>query len=99
MRLHTVTITGPDDQTEPGDLIRLSAEFPFVKWGILFTLRSGRPTLPSRSWIERLCQQSPQGMRLSGHVCSNWAREICAGRWPEKLNLQRFQRAQLNIAR
>jgi hypothetical protein len=99
MRLHTVTITGPDDQTDPGALVRLSAEFPFVEWGILFAMRSGRPTLPSCAWVERLRQQAPEGMRLSGHICSSWAKEICAGRWPAKLNLERFARAQLNIAR
>lgn len=31
MNLHTVTITGPDDQTNLADLIRLSTEFPFLE--------------------------------------------------------------------
>jgi hypothetical protein len=29
MRLHTVTITGPDDRTDPAELVRLWEEFPF----------------------------------------------------------------------
>jgi hypothetical protein len=99
MRLHTVTITGPDDQSDPDDLVRLATEFPFVEWGILFTRRSSRPTFPSDAWVERLRRRAPEGMRLSGHVCSTWAREVCTGRWPAKLNLERFGRAQLNIAR
>jgi hypothetical protein len=99
MRLHTVTITGADDRTDPIDLARLSAEFPFVEWAILLTADSGRPTFPSPAWVGHLQRQLPEEICLSGHVCGGWAKRLCAGQWPPALNLVRFGRAQLNIGR
>jgi hypothetical protein len=38
-------------------------------------------------------------MRLSVHVCSNWAGALCLGKVPRRLELEQFSRVQLNIAR
>jgi hypothetical protein len=99
MHLHTVTITGADDMTDPAALVRLWEEFPFVEWGILLTARGGRPGFPSADWLHRLGSTAPAGMPLSGHLCNNWAKEVCGGSLPGQLNLGGFGRVQLNVGR
>ena len=53
--LTRVTITGADDAVDPGALVALSAEFPFVEWGILFSKsREGEARYPSAEWAARI---------------------------------------------
>ncbi len=53
--LNRVTITGADNSIEPEELFKLSNEFPFVEWGILFS-RSREKTnrYPSYDWMLKL---------------------------------------------
>ena len=54
MELTGVTLTGADDHTNPKALIELSAEFPFVEWGILVGSRGGSSRFPSGNWLWEL---------------------------------------------
>lgn len=49
--------------------------------------------------MDRLRHEDPERLRLSAHLCSTWAKEVCVGRWPARVRLQGFRRAQLNIAK
>lgn len=73
-----VTITGADDNTPISALAELSAEFPFVEWGILVSrAREGTTRYPSRSWCTHLDGASLP--KISMHVCGTWARASMAG--------------------
>ncbi len=106
--LHTVTITGLDVWTNRNALVDLQREFPFVEWGILLSAsRMGQDNrYPPSNWIEDTGQffasvPVPPRLRLSGHLCGAWARDIAAGgnrfvteypKWPSF-----FRRLQLNV--
>lgn len=99
--LDRVTITGADDKTDIEAMMDLSAEFPFVEWGILCSLtRESGHRYPSRAWQERLLAYvGPLYINLSMHVCGAWARNIFAGTvdWRELPPVrQRAQRIQIN---
>lgn len=102
--IRTVTITGIDVYTDRGGLDGLSYEFPFVEWGVLLSkTKEGKDNrYPNKEWIDEL---GDQRLRLSGHICGLWARDIAEGGdmilrdrpdWFEKPPL--FQRLQLNIS-
>lgn len=99
MPLTGVTITGADDAVNPHDLARLSKEFPFVEWGVLFSAkREGAPRYPSRAWVARLYDLTARhGMSFSAHFCGAMARETIAGEesWLDALP-SLFDRVQLN---
>lgn len=84
-QLQIVTITGADDRTDIHELIDLSAEFPFVEWGILVSKRQeGSYRFPSRRWVDLFTARWSSGMRVSTHVCGAWVRDMLVG----KLNWQ-----------
>ncbi len=80
----TVTITGADDGVPVDELAELSAEYPFVEWGILASLsREGTPRYPSKAWMLALLVRSlevPHAMRLSLHLCGSRARAMRSGK-------------------
>ena len=70
------TLTGADDTTHPEELFRISAEFPFVEWGILHHASlKGQGRYPSFGWVEALCSQMPAhpDARFALHVCGTAA--------------------------
>jgi hypothetical protein len=89
--LRYVTITGADDRVDPSALADLSAEFPFVEWGILASKgREGTPRYPTREWMQRLDEAAARfetrsdvvfarRMNLSLHLCGEYAREALSG--------------------
>ena len=100
-----VTITGADDAVNPEELGKLSAEFPFVEWGILFSSgRRGERRYPSLEWVSNL--EKIPGLRLAAHFCGTWARALAQGDGAGLAVLNanpgapavasRFQRVQLN---
>lgn len=99
-----VTISGADDQVDPADLIALSAEFPFVEWGVLVSSsRLGGPRYPTRRWMVELENRTHelfirrgQRMNLSAHFCGEVAREALANRLHPLPVLERVQRIQIN---
>ena len=74
--LSVCTLTGADDTIQPEDLFRLSAEFPFVEWGILYhEALKGAGRYPAFKWIDVLCDQMPRypTARFALHVCGREA--------------------------
>jgi hypothetical protein len=77
--LTRVTISGPDDGVDPAELARLSGEYPFVEWGILYSSkRNGEPRYPSLGWRVRLGKIGTR-MQLSLHLCGQVARDVLEG--------------------
>lgn len=83
MNLDRVTITGADDSIDHEALMPLSAEFPFVEWGILLSKSSmGGSRFPSEAWLRRLAaddrdRSSP--LTLSAHLCGRWVQQLLHG--------------------
>lgn len=106
MRLtERVTVTGADDSVDPKDLVEIAKEFPFVEFGILVSLNNfGTPRFPSLQWLRRLAAATEgQRVKLAGHVCGSWVRQIYAGFWPCDFLPEEFtnqvRRWQLNAGR
>jgi hypothetical protein len=100
MILDRVTITGADDSVTAKDLEALSAEFPFVEWGILFsTSRQGGPLFPSETWVRTL--DTVESLRLSAHLCGAVMRHTLEGHpswWLQwGVLAPMFRRVQLNF--
>lgn len=78
MLLCTVTITGAADDTDIEIPIDLSAEFPFVEWGILISKSqeaSGR--FPSCKWMEEFSLAATNHrLHVSTHLCGQWVRNL-----------------------
>jgi hypothetical protein len=97
MSLTRVTITGADDGIAPAELAALSREFPFVEWGVLFSInRQGSRRYPSYAWIGRLLAlRGSAHIRLSAHLCGQLARETALGGITHGIQAE-FGRIQLN---
>lgn len=77
MNLDRVTFTGADESVRPKDLFAISAEWPFVEWGILFSLKhQGGSRYPSQDWLQDLILAAPVGLNLSAHLCGKWVRDL-----------------------
>lgn len=104
MKIDKVTITGADDTTDIDQLVKWSAEYPFVEWGILVS-RSGEGSrrFPRATWFSELAAAAKEneGMKLSCHVCGYWVHQICGGDWAELIayhpHITACQRVQLNF--
>lgn len=71
MNLSHCTLTGVDEATDLSHLADLSAEFPFVEWGFLYSpARQGMPgRYPSVDTILRAFCELPSHVRVALHVC------------------------------
>lgn len=106
MRLKTVTITGADDTVDPVDLLKLSARYPFVEWGILLSKgailggRQGTLRYPTRAWILDELRKANLStiMNLSLHLCGATSRDVQEGFLDDLLPyiVMGFRRVQLN---
>lgn len=69
----TCTLTGIEDSTDLNRLYDLSAEFPFVEWGVLMAGdKAGSGRFPTRRWLERLADQivaHPEAASFALHLC------------------------------
>jgi len=94
-------LTGADDTIHPEDLFHLSAEFPFVEWGILYHAnKQGQGRYPSFRWVEILCSQMPSRphARFALHVCGEKAvNEFLMGTGDTIRKISRFGRMQINF--
>lgn len=105
-QLKTVTISGADDSVDPLHLLALSKKYPFVEWGILLSKSAqGRDRYPTLEWLKKLravIAINDIDVRLSGHMCGRWARDICIGDWSyiddHGSVFTMFNRFQLNIS-
>lgn len=82
INLRYVTITGADDKTEIMDLLDLSARYPFVEWGILFSQsKAGVPRYPSLDWVNELKSlaaafSAKKTINFSSHLCGKWVSDV-----------------------
>ncbi len=106
MKLHGVTISGADDNTDILQMQAVQDEFPFVEWGILIgkvnysfdNLSSSKPRYPSRQWIGSLIElrdmhrDTSSPLRTSMHLCGDHA--LSYSRFDDMATY--FDRVQLN---
>lgn len=79
MKIAYVTLTGADDKTPIDGLLDVSAEFPFVEWGILFSpSRQGSSGYPSWRWLDHLCVFGH--LHLAAHLCGQYVVDAMRGR-------------------
>lgn len=94
-----VVLTGADDRTDADGMRALSRRYP-VEWGILLSpKRAGEGRYPSRGAVERLCREP--GLRLSAHLCGDYARSVCEDGTSEALKglpHGSFARLQINVS-
>lgn len=102
--LDRVTITGADDKTDIAEMMKVSRDFPFVEWGILFSKsKKGSSRFPSKEeWFaELIFETAGEDIKLSAHICGKWVRDIVEGKWTiiksTGKSLGSFQRIQLNF--
>ncbi len=75
MKINKVTITGADDKVDLGELVKLSAEFPFVEWGILFSqTKQGTQRFASPNFVRNV--GNIEGVKLSAHFCGGFAKDV-----------------------
>jgi len=74
MKPHVVTFTGADDTVSAKDLLKVTAKYPDVEWGILFGGGEG-PRWPSRKWLKNELPQL-EGSKLTAHLCGMWVYDL-----------------------
>lgn len=99
MKINKVTITGPDDKTDILGLMEISADYPFVEWGLLFSAsKHGTSRYPSLEKINELTQI--KGLNLSAHLCGWFSRSLVENKQFSIIdNLDSaFKRVQINYS-
>ena len=81
MLIDKIVITGADDSTDINDLLKLSAKFNKVEWGILKSKKCAYgPRFPSEEWIHKLRNQP---INFCFHNCGGLVRDVSNGKWGE----------------
>ncbi len=82
MKIKYVTLTGADDNTKHEELLRVSALYPFVEWGILFSQKKSglAERYPSWDWVVDLAKKTNENTNLSAHLCGQWVDDAMSGR-------------------
>lgn len=92
-----VAIAGADESVEPEQLLSISREFPFVEWGILWSIsRSRTPRYPGTEWVMDLAvlaARQPE-LTLCHHYCGQVSKEFQDGEIRHALGI--FSRVQVN---
>ncbi len=94
------TLTGADDHTDISRLRELSAQFPFVEWGVLyFPTEQGMGRYPSAAWLANLHGKlmDEPGQRFSLHVCGRAVQSLLEGDRDMLALIEPFPRVQLNM--
>lgn len=80
MELTYCTLTGVDSRTDLDAIATLSAEYPIVEWGLLYSpKRQGLPgRYPSVVMLQRLLLELPADIRLALHVCGSGVPDLLA---------------------
>lgn len=74
MKIDRITFTGADDRTYSDEMAAISALYPQVEWGILFSIKKqGTPRYPTGSWITELASRN---LPLSAHFCGWYSRQV-----------------------
>lgn len=100
------TLTGADDTTNPHDLLKLSQQYPFVEWGIIWSDKKvGTGRYPSLEWIKKFCELSTDNdgdntMNISLHICGKAVVDFIHGTNDTlEYIAEYFPRIQLNFRR
>lgn len=104
MKLRHITITGVDNLTEIDGLQELQEKFPWVEFGILFSMtwKENGQRFPNPAYL--LPDLIDRNLHLSAHICGSMARQIVStNQWEPFNNLCLycnflFDRIQLNVA-
>ncbi len=92
-----ISIAGADESVEPEQILELSKEFPFVEWGILWSMsRTRSPRYPGSEWtmdLAVLATRNPE-LSLCHHYCGQVSKEFQIGEIPHALTV--FRRIQIN---
>jgi len=103
--LRYVTLTGVDEHTDLQELVQLSAKYPFVEWGVLYSeSRAGlEGRYPSLAWIERFARLAQENnLNIALHLCGAVVRKLLGSSdepisWKLVELAQSFGRVQLNM--
>lgn len=96
MKIQYCSLAGIDAQTDPGDLIRLGADYPFVEWAVLYKGYDGdKPRYPTDNWI-RDFKSAPPSPQIAIHLCDDAITGFIDNRLDVMDMMQGFQRVQLN---
>lgn len=98
MLINKLTITGADDSVDPIQLINLSKLYPFVEWGILYSVnKEGTNRYPSQKWINILNNYE---VNLSAHFCGWHSKSVLEGGKYYLINnlTPNYKRVQLNYS-
>ncbi|MBY0464784.1 MAG: hypothetical protein K2W33_07545 [Burkholderiales bacterium] len=81
MNLARCTLTGVDERTDLRQVVQLSAEFPFVEWGFLYSpKRQGQPgRYPPVEMMARCFQSLPSSVDVAMHVCGDGVHRLLEG--------------------
>lgn len=85
MKLYSVTITGLDNSTDINEILELSAQYPWLEWGVLLSeTRMGQPRYPNAAWLNSLYRanmayQGNHEPRFAAHLCGATQREFVSG--------------------
>lgn len=93
--LTRVTISGADHTVPHSALLDLSAEFPFVEWGILWSSkRDGTHRYPGHNWRETFMGRAPRHVAI--HLCGSLARDFMAPAYHFDMPDWPIERVQIN---
>jgi len=80
MNLERVTITGIDDKVSHEEIIKISQQYPFIEWGILFSpSRTGQSRYPTLGWVYELKKKADAlqtKIKFSAHLCGDYTKEL-----------------------
>mmetsp|Transcript_20748 Transcript_20748/g.48180 ORF Transcript_20748/g.48180 Transcript_20748/m.48180 type:complete len:266 (+) Transcript_20748:74-871(+) len=104
VKLDAVGFCGVDDSVEdPQEIVKLSALYPFIEWGVLFRPGyEGTPRHPTPEYAARLGSvlKEAGSVRVAAHMCFEDAQRVMRGevaRVQEVLSMLGCQRMQVNV--
>lgn len=81
MILERCTLTGVDERTDLHQVEQLSAAFPFVEWGFLYSpKRQGQPgRYPAMETLAQCFRSLPSSVAVAMHVCGDGVHRLLDG--------------------
>jgi len=77
--LKQVTFTGADATTHIPGMLALSAQFPWIEWGILLPFGDGSDRFPTYEWVQgfigAVCL-APHEVKTAAHICPPWTQSF-----------------------
>ena len=101
-QLRRLGFCGADDSVDPDLMALISAQHPYVEWGVLFRPDlEGKPRYATPAWVDRLAavkKTAGSCMRLAGHLCGARVPQVLAGdsSFVQEVAKKGFGRVQVN---